>query len=59
MMFPGGEYVNSVSSIIWIWTKGNISSPVRYSFFSILFDDSADIFAASLLTLHCSFSCLT
>ena len=32
-----------------LWLKGNISSPLRYSYFSILPVDNADIFAASLL----------
>ena len=34
----------------------NISSPVKYSYLSILPDDNADIFAASLLISHCTFS---
>ena len=39
--------------------RGNISSPVRYSYLSILFDDNADIFSASLLIWYCSFSFLS
>ena len=35
--------------------EGNISLPVRYSYSSILPDDNADIFAASMLTSYCSF----
>ena len=50
------EYVNLGSSIILLWSEGNnTSSPVRYSYLSILFDDNADIFAAFLLILSCSF----
>ena len=33
-----------------------MSSPLRYSYLSILPDDKADILAASLLILCCSFS---
>ena len=39
--------------IIWLWLKGNISSPVRDSYLSVLPDDNADGFAASLLVLYC------
>ena len=37
--------------IILLWSDGNISSLVRSSYLSILPDNNADIFAASLLTL--------
>ena len=50
------EYVNFACSIILLWSDGNITSPVRYSYLSILPYDNADIFAASLLILYCSFS---
>ena len=46
---PRGEYVNLACSIILLWSDGNISSPVRYSYLSVLSDDNGDIFAASLL----------
>ena len=38
--------------------KGNISSLIRYSYFSILSDDTTHIFVASLLILYCRFSSL-
>ena len=47
---PRGEYVNLACSITLFWPGGNIPSPVRYSYLSILPDDKADIFYASLLT---------
>ena len=53
-----GEYVNLACSIILIWSGLNITSPVRYSYLSIFPDDNADISAASLLILYCSFSSL-
>ena len=45
-------------SIICLRLESNISSPVRYSYLSILPDENVHIFAASLLILHCSFSSL-
>ena len=36
-----------------------MSSPVRNSYLSILFDDNADIFAALPLISYCSFSSLS
>ena len=44
------------SSIVFIgFSKaGNIYSPVRYSYLSILLDDDDDIFAVSLLISYCS-----
>ena len=45
-------------SIIWLWLELIISSFVRYSYFSILLDDNANIFPASLLISYCSFSFL-
>ena len=53
--FPNGKYVNLACSIICLWLEGNISSPVRYSYLSILPQDNTDIFAASLLISYCSF----
>ena len=47
-----------VCSIILLQLGGNISSAVRYSYLSILPGYNADISAASLLILHCSFSIL-
>ena len=38
--------------------EGNISSPIRYSYLSILPDDNAHIFAVSLLIFYCSFPSL-
>ena len=56
--FPDEEYVNIACSIICFLLEGNISSPVRYTYLSILPDDKADIFAASLLISYCSASSL-
>ena len=55
---PSGKYGNLACSIIQLWSDGNISLPVRCSYLSILPDDNAYIFAASLLILYCSFSSL-
>ena len=56
---PRGEYVNfNCSIIILLWSDGNISSPVRYSYLSIFPDDNVDISAASRLILYCSFPSL-
>ena len=33
---PSGEHVNLACSIILLWSHGNISSPVRYTYLSIL-----------------------
>ena len=52
------EHVNLAYSIILLWSKGSISSPLRYSYSSTFQDDSADIFAASLLISYCHFSSL-
>ena len=43
------EFVNFAYSIILLWSNGDTSSPVRYSYLSILLDDNADIFVACLL----------
>ena len=48
--FSKEENINLACCMIWIWSEYNISSPVRYSFLSILSDDNAYIFGASLLT---------
>ena len=53
-----GEYANLSCSIILPSSGGNISSPARYSYLSILPYDKADIFAASLLISYYSFSSL-
>ena len=53
--FTNGKYVNLACSIICLWLEGNISSPVRYSYLSILPQDNTDIFAASLLISYCNF----
>ena len=55
--FPKGEYSNSACSIICHSLEGNISSPVRYSYSSILPHNTA-IFAPSLLISYCNFSSL-
>ena len=52
---PSEEYVKLTCSIILLWSDGNISSPVRYSYLLILPDDNADILTASLFILYCSF----
>ena len=44
--------------IILLWSNGNIPSSVTNSYLSILPDDNANIFAASLLILYCIFSYL-
>ena len=55
--FPKGEHVNLACSIL-LWSVGNISLPVRYSYISIFADDNFDIFAASLLISYYIFSSL-
>ena len=55
---PSTEYVNLAWSIILLWSDGNISSLIRYSYLSILPDGNADVFAASQLISYCSFSSL-
>ena len=52
--FCKGEYGYKFG-LFYYWLENNISSPVRYSYLSILADDNADIFATSLLILYCSF----
>ena len=47
-----GEYVNLDCSGILLWSESNISSLVRNSYLSILVDDYANTFAASLLILY-------
>ena len=49
---------NLACSIILIWSEGSISSFVSCYYLSILTDDNADLFAAFLLMLCSSFSCL-
>ena len=44
--------------MILLWSDGNNSLPVRYSNLSILPDDNAYTFAASLLISCCNFSFL-
>ena len=56
--FPEGEYANLADYIIYLSLECKISSPVRYSYLSIVTDDNADTFAASLLVSYCSFSSL-
>ena len=55
---PRVKHENLACSITLFWAGGNISLPIRYSYLSILPDDEADIFAASLLISYCSFSYL-
>ena len=50
--FATGEYVNVACSVILLWSKGNISSLVRYSYLSILSNGNAESFATSLLILY-------
>ena len=47
-----------VCSIIQLWSKDNIFSPVRYLYLSTWPDDNVDIFVPSLLISYCSFPCL-
>ena len=56
--FLKGEYLNLAFSIICLRLEGNISSPVRYSYSSILSDDNADTSAVSLLISYYIFSSL-
>ena len=56
--FPRGEYVSLTCSTNWLWLRGNISLPVRYSHLLILSDGASDIFSVSLLILCFSFSSL-
>ena len=44
--FPVGEYIIFFFWFtMWIWSEGNISSPIRFDFYlSILSDDNADFF---------------
>ena len=57
--FPKEEYVNLAFFYITLLPlEGSISSPVRYSYLSILPNDNADIFTATLLISYCSFSFL-
>ena len=56
--FPVEKHLNLACSITPLWSDGNISSSVRYSYLSFLPDDNAHIFAASLLISYCSFSSL-
>ena len=51
-VFPKEQQENLAFSIILFWLEGNIASPVRYSYLSILLDDRADIFAASLFVSY-------
>ena len=53
-----GEYVKLDCSITLLWSEGTISSPVTYSYLSILSDNDADIFYACLLVSYCNFSSL-
>ena len=55
---PRVKHENLACSLTLFWPGGNISSPIRYSYLSILPDHEADIFAASLLISYCSFSYL-
>ena len=52
---PSREYANLACSIILLWSDGNISSPVRNSYLSILPDNDPYIFDASLLISCCNF----
>ena len=56
--FPKQEYENLACSIICLWLKGNISSPVRYSYLSLFPGDNADDFIASLVTSYGGLSSL-
>ena len=47
-----GEYANLAASITCLLLKGNISSPVRYSYLPIFPDDNAEIFASLLISYY-------
>ena len=53
---PRGEYVNLAYSIPLPWLNGNFSWSPIYWYLSILPDDNAHIFSASLLISYCTFS---
>ena len=53
--FPGGDQENLVFCFILCCCGGNISSPVRYSYLTILPDDNGDIFATTLLMSYWNF----
>ena len=55
---PNEKYVNLNCSIILLWSDGNISSPLRYSYLPILPYGNADVFGASLLIFYFTFSSL-
>ena len=56
--FTQTQEVNLAIYIVWQWLENNISSPVSYSYLSILADDNANIFAEFLLKMYCGFSSL-
>ena len=56
--FSKRGYANLACSITFLWSRGIISSPVRYSYLSVFPDYNADIFAASLLALICVCVCV-
>ena len=55
-VLPRREYVSLFFSITLLWSDGNAFSPVKASYLSIL---PYQIFAASWLILHCTFSSVT
>ena len=57
--FPERKYVNLDCCIVWVWLESTISSPVRYSYLSILPDENSDICAASLSLSYYNFAFLT
>ena len=56
--FSNGEYVNLACSVICLWLKGNIFSPVRYLYLADFPDDNVHTFTASLLISYYNFSFL-
>ena len=53
--FSKGEYVDLACSATLLWSNGNISAPVGYSYLLIFPDCNADTFTASLLISYCNF----
>ena len=56
--FPQEENVNLACLFTLLWSEGSMSWHVRNSYLSILHDDNAYVFAASMLISYCTFSSL-
>ena len=58
-VFTKGIDINLACFIMRLWSDGNISLLVRYTYLSFLIADNTDTFAAYLLLSYCNFSSLT